>query len=452
MNEADAAHKSYVLNKERDQLNEIEISQHMEKMLGFGFTYQEMGIMGYGSKASVSRQVNLLKSPKKVQSYIVSGKLTKAHGIELNKLNDEKQILKIAKLAVDNGWSAKKIKTTIERLKRKSQRMHKQDSGAATVSACSIPGVHFKDAKDMSELSDESVGLVLTSPPYCAGSEYEKGYSYDEHLENIKDVLKESARVLVPGGIAAINVGNITNFKGKRGSREITMIKPMLHVYDACLRKLGFHLQDEIIWVKDFSCFTQDESVNYTDKTPHAGYRIVNRHEPIYIFKKNGERPVPEDENIILESRLSRKDWENYAPSVWRISPAPRGQGHPNVFPEELVRRIIKMYSYKGETVLDPFLGSGTTIKVARELGREGIGYEREEELYRSVIEEKLRGTFSEENAESSETVSGFVKGQMEELEANQPAGKKMEVAMSEGMEDDVAGIIENNEKELAYA
>lgn len=96
-------------------------------------------------------------------------------------------------------------------------------------------------------------------------------------------------------------------------------------------------------------------------------------------------------------------------------------EGHPTVFPDELALRIIKMYSFVGETVLDPFLGSGTTIKVARELGREGIGYEREEALYRGVIESKLEGTLSKEDSEPKETLTEYSERQLEELEAIQP-------------------------------
>jgi len=388
LKEADAAHKSYVLNTERNQLNEIEIALHIKKMRDdFGYTFQELEILGYGSRANLSKQVKLLDLPGKIQDQVATGVLTKAHGIELNRAIDDKMISRAAKMAVNNEWSAKKLRNSIDRMNRKANKAAKKEAPITTPDH-DVPGVYFKDARDMSELGEESVGLILTSPPYHAGMEYEVGYTYTEHLENIKAVLQECAKVLVPGGILAINVANITNFKGENGNEKPTRIQPMLHVYNSILKKYGFHLQDEVIWVKDFSSFTQDDSVNYTDKTAHAEYRIVNRHEPIYIFKKKGERPIPEDEKIIFQSRLTRTEWEALAPSVWKISPA-KGKGHPCVFPDELARRIIRMYSYVGETVLDPFLGSGTTIKVARELGRQGIGYERELR-YKATIMEKL--------------------------------------------------------------
>jgi DNA modification methylase len=299
----------------------------------------------------------------------------------------------------------------------------------------------------MTELPDKSVGCIFTSPPYFVGMEFEAGYSFDEHKENVKGVLDECARVLVDGGTLALNVGDITNFKGKDGKDELSRIQPMLNVYHAYLRKYGFHLQDEIIWVKDFNSFTQDDAVNYTDKTVHTQYRIVDRHEPIYIFKKKGERPVPSDENIILQSRLTKEEWKVYAPSAWKISPAQKNQGHPNVFPDELARRIVRMYSFVGETVLDPFLGSGTTVKVARELGRDGVGYERDLR-YKAVIMKKL-GV-----AEESETdgVGEYAKKQREELDANQPKEPEEESEELENLPDHVIFGTESREEEAVHA
>jgi ParB/RepB/Spo0J family partition protein len=389
LKEADAAHKSYVLNTERNQLNEIEIALHIKKMRDdFGYTFQELEILGYGSRANLSKQVKLLDLPAKIQKQIASGTLTKAHGIELNKVNDGKMIPRVAKMAVTNEWSAKKLRDSIDRMNRKASKAAKKEAPIPTPDH-DVPGVYFKDAKDMAELADNSVGLIFTSPPYHVGMEFEAGYTYAEHLENIKAVLQKCAKVLVPGGVFAINVANITNFKGEKGTEKPSRIQPMLHVYNSILKKYGFHLQDEIIWFKGFNSFTKDIKVNYSDETAHAEYRIVHRHEPIYIFKKKGERPVPEDENIILQSRLSRSEWQSYAPSIWQINSVRGDKGHPCVFPDELARRIIRMYSYVGETVLDPFLGSGTTIKVARELRRQGIGYERDLR-YKATIMEKL--------------------------------------------------------------
>ena len=446
LTEAEIAQKSYILNVERNQLNNIERALHIKKMKDeFGYSHDELEILGYGSKGQTSKLLSLLDLPEEIQGNLINGKLTKAHCIELSKIKDTKQMLRTAKLAIENDWSSKKVGNTVERLKRTTNKAAKKEI-PANVPAQGVPGVYFKDAKDMAELPKESVGLVLTSPPYFNGMEYELGFTYDEHLENVKGVLAESARVLVKGGILALNVADITNFKGKNGTDNRSRIQPMLHFYNLCLRKHGFHLQDEIIWVKDSNSFTQDDAVNYTDKTVHTQYRIVNRHEPIYIFKKKGDRPIPSDENIILQSRISKEEWKVYAPSAWQISPAPRNQGHPNAFPDELARRIIRMYSFVGDTVLDPFLGSGTTVKVARELDRDGVGYERDLR-YKAAIMRKLGVAEVEER---QEPVSDFAARQLEELEAKQPGKPKVEIMASKGMMEAVSEM--RKEKEMTAA
>ncbi|MBU1387753.1 MAG: ParB/RepB/Spo0J family partition protein [Proteobacteria bacterium] len=438
----ESAHKSYILNTERNQLSAIERAQHIKRMRDeFKYTYEDLEILGYGSKSQISKIINLLDLPEKIQKQITKGKLTAAHGEELRKLKDPAKIERAAKLAIDNDWSAKKTGNNIERINRKAKKESKKEEPTAEVPAQDVPGVYFKDSTNMSEIPGKSVGCIFTSPPYFAGMEYEVGYSFDEHRENVKAVMDECARVLVPGGVLALNVADIINFKNKKVD-DPGQIKPMLHFYQSCLSKYGIYLQDQIVWAKDANPFTQDDTVNYTDKTVHTQYRIVNRHEPIYIFRKKGERVLP-SEDIVLASRLTREEWKVYAPSVWNIDRIRKAVGHPAVFPEELARRIIKMYSFVGDTVLDPFLGSGTTVKVARELGRDGVGYERDLR-YKATIMAKL-------GVEEPETdgVGEYVKRTLEELEANQPGKPKVEVMMSEGMVDSVRKITSDKKLEL---
>jgi len=430
LKEADSAHKSFILNTERNQLNEIEIALHIKKMRDdFGYSFRDLEIMGYSSSANISKQVKLLDLPKDVQKYIVSGSLTKAHGTELLKLGDQGKMSRMAKRALDHEWSANNVKTAIQR--HLAPKATGKSTGKKILPAQDIPGVYFKDSKDMSEFPDESVGCIFTSPPYFVGMEYEKGFSFDEHLENIKEVMAECARVTVPGGVIALNVDDIHNFKGNRGNDKSAHIQLMIHKYQAFLKKHGVSLEDRIVWVKDQNPHSQDMSKAFSSDTVHTTYRHIKRHDFVYIFRKKGERVVPSEE-ASLASGLTKEEWRAYIPSVWTIPMVWKSEGHPNVFPEELARRVIKMYSFAGEKVLDPFLGSGTTIKVARELDREGVGYERAEELYRDVIAAKLEGTFPGEEAEPTESVSEFVKRQMNELEANQPAKPEAEAAEDE--------------------
>jgi ParB/RepB/Spo0J family partition protein len=440
---ATAAHKSFILNNERNQLNAIEIARHIKKMRDeFDYSYTDLEIMGYGSRSSISKRLSLLELPVETQEQIASGKLTAAHGEAFLKHGDPEKIKKTAKLAIENDWSAKKTKAVVERHNRKMKKAENSDR-EERIPTQETPGVYFKDAKDMGELPDESVGCVLTSPPYFVGMEYEKGITYNEHLENIETVLSECARVLVPGGVMAINVGDILNFKGQNGKNKFFQIQLIAHIYQKFLRKHDVYLMDQIIWVKDSNPFTLDDTKNYTEKTNHTEYSIIPRHESILIFRKKGERPVP-SEDVVLESMLTREQWKMYAPSVWKIDRIRKADGHPCPFPDELASRIIKMYSFVGETVLDPFLGSGTTIKVARELGRDGVGYERDLR-YKATIMKKL----GVEVPAETEGVVAYSKKVLDELDANQPVEPEVEVMASEGMLETAEEIISDKQKEL---
>jgi DNA modification methylase len=239
----------------------------------------------------------------------------------------------------------------------------------------------------MSELPDKFAHLIVSSPPYNVGLEYEIGVSFDEHLLMVKDVLKECARVLVPGGIMALNVGDINNFKGRNGKNDFSQIQLMGHLYQRYLRKHQIFLTDRIIWKKSLN-WKKRPDVSFSEKTVHTSYRILGNFEPVYIFRKRGERSLP-SEDIILRSRLTKEQWVAWAPSVWEIEPVRSQEGHPAVYPDELPRRLIRMFSYESDTVLDPWLGSGTTVKVARELNREAVGYEKEPQ-YKAIIMKKL--------------------------------------------------------------
>jgi DNA modification methylase len=245
--------------------------------------------------------------------------------------------------------------------------------------------------------------------------EYEKGITYTEHWENVKAVLEEASRVLVPGGIMAINVDDIHNYKGDKGKNDFSQIQLVGHKYQSYLRRHQVYLKDQIIWVKQTNAHSRDISKILTDRTPHTSYRILISQEPVYIFRKKGERQIP-SEQISLNSRITKEEWSQWAPGVWIIDHVRKSQGHPAIFPDELVYRLVRMFSYEGDTVLDPFLGSGTTIKVARALGREAIGYEREIQ-YKPVIMEKLG--VSEKDIKP-ESIVGYADGLMNKESVSQ--------------------------------
>ena len=235
--------------------------------------------------------------------------------------------------------------------------------------------------------------------------EKKKGITHDELLEMLNGVMNECARVLMPGGVMALNVDDIHNFRGSKGKNDFTQIHLMGHKYQTFLRKHRIYLKSHIVWVKS-KAWTKRPGIFFNEDTIHTSFKILDTFESVYIFRKEGKREIP-SEDVVLRSKLTKEQWKAWVPSVWEIPSVKNMEGHPSIYPDELVYRLIKMYSYEGDIVLDPFLGSGSTVKVAGELNRDGIGYEREIQ-YKPVIMKKL-GLIPEKAVdEGSETMAEF--------------------------------------------
>lgn len=383
----EAAHLSYVRNAERKGFNPIEIAQHLKSMQEeFGYSLRDLEIKGYGSPASISNRMKLLELPTSVRDKVKNGDLTMAHGLHIVKIPKKNEQEKWAKRIIDDDLTAKRAGIRIKKYLSKDKKVIEKPK--VQTPDMDIPGVYIKDSRDMSELPDKSVHLIVSSPPYNVGKEFEKGVSFEEHQEMIQEVLKECNRVLKPGGIMALNVGDIINFKGANGKSAPTQLQLMGHRYQSWLRKYGIFLTDLIIWDKTLIPWRKRPDISYTPDIIHTSYKILCNFESVYIFRKKGEREIPSDD-VVLNSRLTKEQWVDWIPGVWKIKPVHHMQGHPCVFPDELPHRLIKMYSYEGDLVLDPWLGSGTTVRVARELNREAVGYEKEPQ-YKAVIMKKL--------------------------------------------------------------
>jgi len=377
-----AARISYVKNVERRSLTPIEIARYLQKLKDtFGFSHGDLELRGFGSPSSISNSLKLLNLPEEVQDQIHKGKLTSAHGRELLRLPDAKVQKSMAKRFIDHDVTASKAKGRVSNFLKKDKM--KAEGKKVKIPETEVPNVFFKDARNMSELDDESIHLVLTSPPYGIGMDYEKDYKLEEILDNNYAVLEESCRVLVPGGVMAINVADINRYKNNKGIREFILVASG---YQKVLRKKGVYLSDIIIWHKQKNWSKRDQIFN--QNTRHTSYRVMDNFEPVYIFRKEGERQEP-DANTVERSYLTNDDWKKYVDGVWNIKANTGQKGHPNQWPEELPARLIKMFSFIGDTVLDPFLGSGTTIKVAKELARHAVGYEIQEQ-YKPIIMKKL--------------------------------------------------------------
>jgi site-specific DNA-methyltransferase (adenine-specific) len=235
--------------------------------------------------------------------------------------------------------------------------------------------IFCKSSENMSELPDNSIHLMITSPPYNVGKEYDQDMSLEEYREFLRRVWKEVYRVLVPGGRACINIANI----GRKPYIPLHafIIEDMLN--------LGFLMRGEIIWVKKGGGAPSTAWGTWMSaKNP----TLRDEHEYILVFsKKFFERPKTENK----EDTITREEFLEFTRSVWYMKPeAAKKIGHPAPFPVELPYRLIQLYSFKGDVVLDPFMGSGQTALACLKTGRFYIGYEINEDYVR-LAEKRIK-------------------------------------------------------------
>ena len=240
------------------------------------------------------------------------------------------------------------------------------------------PEIYFKSSEEMNEVQDNSVHLVVTSPPYNVGKEYGKyvdKHPLSQYLDFLNEVWRECVKKLVRGGRIAVNVAD-------------TWRQPYLPLHSYITQQLlglGLLMRGTIYWDKGASVGVSTAWGSWRSPS-NPTLRDVG--EYIVIFCKDSFKL--ESKNKL--STITSEEFTEYTKSVWRMKTADaKKTGHPSPFPEELPYRLIQLYTYRGDTVLDPFLGSGTTCKVAKALGRRSIGYEVDES-YRSIIEKRIAG------------------------------------------------------------
>lgn len=220
---------------------------------------------------------------------------------------------------------------------------------------------HFcHSSEQMSELPNNSVHLMITSPPYNVTKEYDDNLSLEEYVLLLRNVWKETYRVLVPGGRACINIANLGR-------------KPYIPLHSYIIKdmlELGYLMRGEIIWNKASSA---SPSTAWGSWLSASNPVLRDIHEYILIFSKETFSHA----NKGKESSISKEEFLEWTKSVWTF-PAVSAKkiGHPAPFPEELPNRLIKLYSFKQDIVLDPFLGSGTTSLSAVKNERRYVGYD----------------------------------------------------------------------------
>jgi len=248
----------------------------------------------------------------------------------------------------------------------------------------------FGDSRFMNEIGDESVNLIITSPPYWQLKDYghteQIGFddSYEKYINNLNVVWAECERVLKKGCRLCINIGDQFARSVYYGRYKVIPIRT--EIIRFC-ETIGFDYMGAIIWQKvTTSNTTGGASVMGSYPYPRNGIIKID-YEFILLFKKLGKPPIVSKE-IKETSKMTNEEWNEYFSGHWNFS-GERQNGHIAKFPEELPKRLIKMFSFYGETVLDPFLGSGTTTLAAKNLNRNSIGYEINEK-FKQIIENRL--------------------------------------------------------------
>jgi len=230
--------------------------------------------------------------------------------------------------------------------------------------------IFCKSSERMEESPDSSVHLMVTSPPYNVGKDYDSDLTLDEYRAFLKRVMAEVYRVLVPGGWACINLANL----GRRPYLPLHafVIQDML--------ELGFLMRGEIIWDKASSA---SPSTAWGSWCSPQNPTLRDTHEYILVFS----RPNP----FGRKPTISREEFLEFTKSIWQFPAEPATKvGHPAPFPVELPYRLIQLYTFEGEVVLDPFIGSGTTALAALKTRRIFVGYDVNPE-YVALANQRLR-------------------------------------------------------------
>jgi site-specific DNA-methyltransferase (adenine-specific) len=232
--------------------------------------------------------------------------------------------------------------------------------------------IFVHSSEQMPELPDRSVHLMVTSPPYNVGKEYDEDLTQDEYSALLGRVLAETYRVLVDGGRACVNVANLGR-------------KPYIPLHAIVIEQAesaGFFMRGEIIWDKGAGAGVSTAWGSW--KSP-ANPTLRDVHEYILVFQKP---PFGRKKPAGREATISREQFLEYTKSVWEFGPQSAKQAaHPAPFPVELPERLIQLYTYSDEAVLDPFMGTGATALAAVKTGRVYIGYDLSEQYANTAMQ-----------------------------------------------------------------
>ncbi|MCB2156864.1 site-specific DNA-methyltransferase [bacterium] len=282
----------------------------------------------------------------------------------------------------------------------------KKKSGEETSPPTTHRLVHG-DARDLSFIDDESVHLVVTSPPYWSLKKYEDNPDQMGHMEDyelflteLRKVWEHVYRILVPGGRMVCVVGDVCLSRRRNSGRHVVV---PLHA-DICVqcRQLGFDNLNPIIWHKIANAsYEVSNGSKFLGKPYEPNAIIKNDIEFILMQRKPGGYRKPTQEQRDL-SRIAKEDFNKWFQQFWNITGASTKE-HPAPYPVELAYRLVRMFSFHGDTVLDPFAGTGTTLVAAMQTGRNSIGIEIEPKYIRMAarrIQHESQDIFSPRKVE----------------------------------------------------
>lgn len=229
-------------------------------------------------------------------------------------------------------------------------------------------------SENMKEIPDNSLHLMVTSPPYNVMKEYDQDLSLEEYLQMLRNVFSETFRVLVYGGRACVNVANL-------GRKPYI---PLSDYISHMMLDIGFLMRGEIIWHKGAGAGV---SMAWGSWKSASNPVLRDTHEYILVFSKGSfSRPKTDDK----ENTIEKDQFMEWTKSVWLMNTeSAKKVGHPAPFPVELPYRLIKLYTYKGDVILDPFMGSGSTAIAALKSERKYVGYDVKAE-YIKLAEERI--------------------------------------------------------------
>jgi modification methylase len=252
--------------------------------------------------------------------------------------------------------------------------------------------IHCGDSRELGWIRDESVHLVVTSPPYWTLKEYPKNArqlgmieDYDQFHDELEKVWRHCLRVLVPGGRVVCVVGDVCLSRRRHGRH---MVMPMHADIVVRARKLGFDNLSPIFWYKIANAnYEVENGSSFLGKPYEPNAIIKNDVEFILMLRKPGGYRQPTDEQR-KSSRLSKEEYQEWFQQVWNLN-GESTRFHPAPYPTELAYRLVRMFSFTGDTVLDPFMGTGTTLIASARCGRNSVGVDVEPAFVK-MAKEKL--------------------------------------------------------------